>query len=229
MKFIVIGLGNFGASLAAKLTKLGHEVIGVDNRIEKVSLYKELMTHTICIDSTDPQAVVHLPIKDTDVVIVGIGEDEGASIMATAVMKQMQAKRIISRAVTPLQSTVLEAMGIHEIIHPEEESADRLAKKLNIKGIVDSFEVADNYNIVEARVPERFIGMTLEEAAILHHYNVVVLTTIKERDEKNLIGVTRKVTKVQGVATSSTVLNEGDIMLLYGDITDIKRLLRKED
>jgi trk system potassium uptake protein len=36
MKFIVFGLGNYGASLSQKLISLGHEVIGVDQKMEIV-------------------------------------------------------------------------------------------------------------------------------------------------------------------------------------------------
>jgi trk system potassium uptake protein TrkA len=228
MKFIIVGLGNFGASLSIKLTRLGHEVIGVDNKMEKINMLKEQITHTICVDCTDPQAVTNLPLKETDIVIIGIGENEGASIMATAVMKQNKVKRIISRAVTPLQSTVLEAMGIQEIIHPEEEAADRLAKRLNIKGVLDSFELSGEFNIVEAKVPDHYAGKTLQEAGIVKNFNVVVLTTMKERESRNILGVTKNVTEVKGVANSNTVLQEDEIMVLFGKITDIKRLLKED-
>lgn len=228
MKVIIIGLGNFGASLSSKLTHLGHEVIGVDNKMEKVNALKEQITHTVCLDCTDPQAVTNLPLKETDLVIISIGEDEGASIMATAVMKQHKVKRIISRAVTPLQSTVLEAMGIQEIVHPEEEAADRLAKRLNIKGVVDSFELAGEFNIIEAKVPEDYVGKTLQEAGTVKNFNVVVLTTMKERESKNILGVKKNVTEVKGVANRNTVLEKDEIMVLFGKITDIRRMLKQD-
>lgn len=228
MKCIIIGLGNFGSSLGQKLTQLGHEVIGVDRSVSKVEAYKETLTHTISLDCTDQQAVGVLPLKDTDLVVVCIGENEGDNIMATALMKQMDVKRLISRAVNPLHNTVLEAMGIEEIVHPEEETADRWAQKLNITGIVDSFELAKGYNIVEAEVPESFIGKSLQEIGITRTYQVLVLTTIKTVQKKNPIGASKNVKQVQGVASSKTVLEQGDILVLYGNIRDIKKLLKEE-
>lgn len=228
MKFIIIGLGNFGSSLAEKLTQTGHEVIGVDSKMSKVEALKESVSHTICLDSTDQQAVTHLPLKDTDVVIVCIGEDEGANIMATALMKRLKVKRLISRAVSPLHETVLEAMGVDEIVHPEEETADRWAKKLNLSGVVDSFELTGDYSIIEATVPQRFVGQTIIEVGFRKNYDVVVMTTMKITEEKNLIGVKRKVTKVQGVASSKTLLSEGDILVMYGNVKNIERLLKEE-
>ncbi len=227
MKYIIIGLGNFGTSLGEKLTQMGHEVIGVDNRMGKVEALKERLTHTICLNCTDQQAVDSLPLRDTDVIIVAIGEDEGANLMTTALMKQMKVKRLISRAISPLHETILLAMGVDEIVHPEEETANRWAKKLTINGIIDSFELAGHYNIVEAKIPKRYVGKSLEEIGMLKNYGIVVLTTISVSHEKNLIGSVKKVTKVNGVATSNTILNEGEIMVIYGNINDIHHLLKE--
>lgn len=228
MKYIIVGLGNFGASLAQKLTHLGHEVIGVDNNMGKVEALKEKITHSICLDATDEQAVTHLPVNDADVVMVCIGEDEGANIMTTALMKQSKVKRLISRAVSPLHETILEAMQVDEIVHPEEETAERWAKKLNMTGVVDSFDLPGNYCIVEATIPDYLNGLTLEEAQINKKYNTLVLTTIETKTAKNVIGVSKKSLHVKGVASSHTVLNKGDLMVLYGKTSDIQRLLNNE-
>lgn len=226
MKYIIIGLGNFGSSLAQKLTRLGHEVIGVDNKMSKVEALKEKITHTICLDTTDEQAVSHLPLRECDVVMVCIGEDEGANIMTTALMKQSKVKRLISRAVSPLHETVLEAMQVDEIVHPEEETAERWAKKLNLRGVIDSFELTGEFSIVEAKVPDQFAGLTLEEAELNKKFNVVVLTIIGIEEETNDIGVSKKVHRVQGVATSQTLLKKGEIMVVFGKTTDIQQLLK---
>ncbi|WP_286760742.1 potassium channel family protein [Salegentibacter sp. UBA1130] len=227
MKYIIIGLGNFGASLAEKLTSMGNEVIGVDNNLDKVEAIKEKITHAISLDATDFNAVSNLPLEDTDIVIIGIGEDKGANIMATALMKQLHVKRLISRAVSSLQQMVLEAMGVEEIIHPEEETAERWSKKLNLEGVVDSFEVTGEYSIVESEIPKEFDGKTLDEIGLKKKYNIIVLTTIKYTEGKNEIGSAKTLSNVQGVATAKTELHYGDIMVLYGNNQDIKKLLKE--
>ncbi len=218
MKYIVFGLGNFGSSLSTTLTAMGHEVIGVDKRMEKVELHKDDITHTICLDSTDIQAVSSLPIVDADTVIVAIGEDEGSSIMTTALLKQLKAKRIIGRAVSELQTTVMEAMGIHEISRPEQTSAIRLAKRLNFRGVVDSFELSNKHNIVELKCPPKYEGKTLKEVDFRKKYNITVLTTIKEA-EGNKDG------KISGVATAETLLEEGDTLVIFGSLNDLREML----
>ncbi len=225
MKYIIFGLGNFGSSLGQKLTEAGNEVIGVDNDMDKVDALKESISHTVCLDSTDQFTVSGLPLKDADVVIVAIGENQGANVMTTAVLKNLKVKRLIARAITPLHETVLEAIGVDDVVHPEGETAERWAKKLTLKGVVESFELSSQYSIVEVKVPKRYAGKTLAEVGFRRQYNVVVLTTIKQEEKKNLLGSNRKVNTVQGVASLKTVLEEDDIMVIYGDNKDIKGLL----
>lgn len=226
MKYIIIGLGNFGASLAEKLTSHGNEVIGIDTSMEKVDALKEKISHTICMDATDQFTVTGLPLKDTDVVIVAIGEHEGANIMVTALFKNLQVKRLISRAINPLHENVLQAIGVDEIVHPEEETAERWAKKLCLKGVVDSFELSTEFSIVEANVPPQYIGKTIGEIKMREKYNLLVLTTIKQTLIDSKVGKNVTIPKVQGVANPDTVLENEDILVLYGSNKDIQSFLK---
>lgn len=226
MKFIIFGLGNFGSALSSRLTDMGHEVLGVDKSYSKVESLKEQVSHTICLDSTDPVAVKGLPLKDADAIIVAIGEDEGASIMTTALLKQMNVKRIIGRVMSPLQRMVIEAMGITEFVDPEKETAERMANMLDIKNVVDSFQLSDRYRIMEITVPDRYIGSTIEEADFIHKYRVSILTLIRKKEEKNLLGGTKTSSKVLGVLPPNFAMEKGDIMVLFGDIKDIEMLMK---
>jgi len=227
MKFIIVGLGNFGFSLAVKLTQMGHEVIGVDKQIRKIEEIKELITQAICLDCQHPDAVKFLPLRNTDVVVVSIGENEGANILTTALMKKMKVPRLISRSVSPLHETILEAMGVTEIVRPEEETAERWAKKLSTNYVVDSFELTDKYSIVVTEIPAKYHGKTIREVGFSPNYHVIVLTIMKNTTEKNLLGVFRKVSKldIQGVASADTVLIKGDLMVLYGHKNNIQKIL----
>ncbi len=226
MKYIIVGLGNFGASVAQKLTAQGNEVIAIDTSMSKVEMYKEKISHTICMDATDEFTVRGLPLRDTDVVIIAVGEDERANIMSTALFKNLNVKRLISRAINPLHEKVLQAIGIDEIVHPEEESAERWAKKLCLHEVVDSFELSDQFSIIEARVPSEYIGKTLEEVGFRRSYNIILLTTIKKREVKSLLGKTKTESNVQGVATPELELEENDILVLFGANTDLQKFLK---
>ncbi|MEB2783427.1 potassium channel family protein [Algoriphagus persicinus] len=229
MKYIIVGIGNFGGYLAKRLTNLGHEVIGVDSNESKIEMIKDSITHSIVMDATDQAAVKNLPLKDTDVVIIAIGEDIGASIMSTAIFKQLKSKRIIGRAINDLHETVLQAIGIDEIIHPEEETADRLAKRLQMKGVLDSLEISDEYNIVEVKVPKRYEKMTVAEADIRKEYFLNILTVIKIEQKKNLLGINTPHKNVIGVVTPNYTFEPEDILLLFGKIKNIHEFLQLGD
>lgn len=223
MKFIVLGLGIFGTSLAVRLTEMGHEVIGVDIRMKRVEELKDEITHTICMNTTDKDAVSSLPLKDANAVIVAIGEDEGASLLTTALLKQLNVKRIIGRVVSDLQKTVLEAMAIQEYILPEEESAERLAMRLDLQEVIDSFKITEKYSIVETVIPTRFVGKTVDKADFINSYGVLVLTLIKQYTED---GRPNTAKEASGIATSQTVMQEGDILVLFGELLNIRSLIK---
>lgn len=228
MKYIIIGLGNFGASLAQKLTDQGNEVIGIDTKMAKVDAYKEKISHTICMDATDEFVVSGLPLKDTDIVIVAIGEDQGSNVFATAILKNLQVKRLISRAINPLHEKVLQAIGVDEIVHPEEETAERWAKKLCLNNVVDSFELNDDYSIIEASVPIDYIGKTIREIGFKREFNLIVLTVMNKVQVKSLLGKTKTDIQIQGVASADNILKADDILVLFGSYKDLQVFLKKK-
>ena len=228
MKYIIIGLGNFGASLAQKLTEQGNEVIGIDTNMSKVDTYKEKITHTICMDATDELTVSGLPLKDTDVVLVAIGEDQGANIMTTALLKNFEVTRLISRAINPLHEKVLRAIGVDEIVHPEEETAERWAKKLCLNNVVDSFELNQDYSIIEAKVPADYVGKTVQGVKFRSEFNLLVLTIIKKVEVKSILGKTKIESQIQGVAAAEDILEPNDVLVLYGSNKDLQIFLKQK-
>ncbi len=222
MRFIVFGLGNFGAALCQQLVSLGHEVVGVDQRLELADKYKHSITHTIALDSTSKEAVAQLPLNDVEAAIVGIGENEGATIMTAALLKQMGVKRIVCRVTSPLQKIVLEAMNMTEFVYPESSSAERLALKLDLPGVIDSFQVSQNYRLLEVAVPERYVGRSIQDLNLAARYQLVLVTIIKNVRQKGIFGNEKDEMKVVGIVPTETVLKSGDILLLFGGPKDLE-------
>ena len=88
MKYIIIGLGNYGHVLAEELSALGHEIIGADISESRVDSIKDKVATAFVIDATDEQSLSVLPLNSVDIVIVAIGENFGASIRVVALLKQ---------------------------------------------------------------------------------------------------------------------------------------------
>jgi trk system potassium uptake protein TrkA len=223
-KYIVIGLGNFGESLSKRLTESGHEVIGVDNSHSRVEKHKDEITSTIQLDACDVNALKMLPLNDADAVIVAIGEDFGASVMATALLKQLKVRNLISRAINPLHYAVIDAIGVHQILRPEKDSAERFANNLEFKGAISSFRVDDEHIILEMPVAPIYFGHNLKEA------------NLKDRFDLQLIAVKRRVKAVPVFGKQSDeyevledvhfdlVLTENDVFVLYGRLSSFKKM-----
>ena len=228
MKIIIFGLGNFGLSLALNLTESGNEVIGVDKQMDKVNLVKNKIAHAICMDSTNELAYQALPLKQADLAVVAIGENEGAAIITTALVKKLSNAKVISRSLSPIHDTVLQAMGIDFIVHPEQEAAEKLTYKINLKNVVDNYKVDEKYSITEIKIPESFVGQTLEQLDIRSRFNLNVITFLRKKEKTNMLGVTTSVMEVVGVPSPNTKVEKGDVMVVFGLNEKISELNNKK-
>ncbi|GAL62529.1 potassium channel family protein [Algibacter lectus] len=222
MKIIVIGLGNFGHALAISLTETGNEVIAIDKQMEKINLLKDQVSHAICMDSTNELAYNAVPLKDADKVVVAIGENEGAAIITTAIVKKLSDVKIISRALSPIHDTVLEAMGVHSIIHPEQDSANRLTKQINFKSTLENYQLDNNFTISEVKAKKAFFGKTLKELDTTNKFQLTLITIIREREKHSLLGKKQIIKESIGRVTSETLVLENDVLVVYGNNKDIE-------
>lgn len=227
MKFIVVGLGNFGASLAEKLTEQGNEVIGIDSKMSKVTALKDTVSHTICLDATDKVTVADLPLQNTDMVIVCIGEDRGVSVIVTAIFKNLGVKKLISRSTDSIHENILKALGVNNIVKPEEESADRWAKRLCLKGVIDSFDLNPYHSVVEVKAPSIFVGKTIQEIGFRENFNVLILTIIKPSNKNSFFGK-GKWEHITGIPEPKTVIEVEDILVLYGNSNDLQKIIKRK-
>jgi len=225
MKFIVFGLGNYGSSLSSKLVALGHEVIGVDRNLEITEKWKDHITHTIALDASSREAMQTLPLKDVDAAVISIGETPGISIMVAALLKQLGTERIICRVINPLQRTVLETMNIGEFVHPEADSAERMAYKLDLKGVIESYKISDDYQLLEVEVPPRYIGSRVSDIKFIEEYQIELVTVIRVEGQKNIFGGTQPVRKVQGIHIPNLELKKGDSLVLFGEVKKLEEFI----
>src|SRR5690606_38231518 len=154
------------------------------------------------------------------------GEDQGVNVMVTALFKNLGVKRLISRSINTLHENVLKAIGVDEIVRPEEETAERWAKKLCLSGIVDSFELNKNYSIVEVKTPEYFVGKSVEGIGFRKNYNIIILTILKQTIQNSFLGKSKHITTVQGIPAPETILERKDILVIYGANKDLNKFVK---
>ncbi|WP_185853392.1 potassium channel family protein [Blattabacterium cuenoti] len=226
MKIIIIGLGNFGRSLALNLTDNGHEVFGIDQKMEKVDLLKDHIANVVCMDANNEAAYKVLPIQQADLGIVAIGENEGSSIVTTAILKKKYKNlRIVSRSLSRIHDTILEAMGISDVVHPEQDAAFRLTKQISFNYALDYFRVDNKHSIAEVFSPSSFNGQSVKSLKLTQKYSVSLITVI--RDIRNPMSSKGNSTrKVIGLVTGDTILQKGDILTLFGSNKSIMNFLK---
>ena len=130
MKYLVIGLGNFGSTLATTLTDMGHSVIGVDSNAHCIEEIKDRIDLAYIMDATERVSLRSLPLDEIDCVIVAIGQSMDSSLRAVASLKELRVKNIIARALDTTHSAILRAMDIKKILIPESYAARIFAEKI---------------------------------------------------------------------------------------------------
>jgi trk system potassium uptake protein TrkA len=225
MKYIVIGLGYFGSTLASNLTSQGHEVIGIDKRAEKIDELKENISIVMELDATNQNAIKTLPLQDVDAVIVAIGEDIGSSILALTILKNLNANRIIGRAITPLHRNILIQIGIKEIVQPEEDSALLVSSMLQIKNAKRVMDLNEESAIAEIMIPKKYVGHNLDSVNIESRFNLKIIA-VKLFPKENLLDVFYlNDCKVNFEIERERPLRESDILVLAGRLTEIKNFI----
>lgn len=129
MKILVIGLGNFGRTLARTLTDNGHDVIGVDINSHNVDKVKDYTAFAYIMDATDYFALRALPLEEIDCAVVAIGQSMDHSLRVVATLKQLSVEKIFARAIDDVHKSILEAMNISKIFIPESYAAKLFADK----------------------------------------------------------------------------------------------------
>jgi trk system potassium uptake protein len=225
MKYIVIGLGFFGSSLAAKLTSLGHEVIGIDRRSERADELKDKITKVMIMDCTKPSALTALPLSDVDAVIVAVGEDIGSSVLILSMLKKQNVKRIIGRAINPIHQNILGELGIEEIVHPEEDTATELTAMLMVQNAVNTMFVNDRIIIAELKVPDACVGHSLDTVNLENRFGIRLVAVKIAPAEKSLFTLLGKEYDVDLSCDPRRLLGAKDRLIIIGSLNDIRRFV----
>lgn len=226
-KFCVIGLGYFGLNLALQLSKLGAEVLAIDNHQDVIDRISEQVTHAVCMNATDERALRSLGLNDMDAVIVAIGEGFESSIMTTAILQEIGVKNIYNRVTSPIHERLLKLMNVTEVLLPEADAADQLAYRLLLPGVLHSYLISGDYGIFEIQTPERFFDKTIADIDLRRKYRLNLITIKRLKKKGGLISLGEyEEYQVLGVPSPEQVLSEGDVMVLFGKEDDVRNLLK---
>jgi trk system potassium uptake protein TrkA len=174
-KFIMLGMGTFGAALATQLAANGCRVIGVDQRRDRLEAVKNDVTEAIIGDATDREVLENLPIKDATAIFISLGESISRSLLTTLHVKELGARDIIVKGVTKEHGKILKHLGADRVVFPEEEVAKELADRMTWPNVLDYLPIDPEYSVAEVTVPSSLSGKTIAEADLRNRTGVYVM------------------------------------------------------
>lgn len=208
--FAVIGLGIFGSTIARELAQAGNDVIGIDIHQNAVHAIAEHITQAVVADARNEEILRELGVHDCDGVVVAIGEDIEANLLATLIVKGMGKPRIWAEALNYNHHQILEKLGADHIIHPEHEMGLRLAQTMMYPEVLDYISLGDDQYTVEIRASARLAEKTLEDLHL--NENEVQCLLIKHGKE------------IMTPAPMNYRFQENDKMILVGAIAEPVRI-----
>lgn len=209
IEFGIIGLGRFGFSLATTLAEAGREILVLDNSESKIKQIRHLTDNALVAADLSKETLEEAGVQNCETVIVCIGEMIDVSILTTLNVISMGVPRVIAKAISHEQGSVLEKIGA-EVIYPERDMAIRLAKRLLSSRVMDYIMINDDITISELKLTSKLSGQTVQQAGIRKKYKLNIIALLHE-----------------GVATTDITpeitLYEDDVMVVVGKKENVDR------
>ena len=212
-RFIVIGLGNFGSSVAEALFAKGHEVIAIDPDERAVDRIAPHATRAAVGDGRDIQVLERVGAKDADAGVVSTGDDVTASILATMSLHDLNVRDVFVKVISRDHARVMSRMGVTESIFPERESAIALGARMSGEGLLNYVRLGSGFNIQEMALPQSWNGETLRQLELRKRFSITVVAIHDVLTDK-----------IDPAPNPDAVLKESDTLLVAGRAEDLARV-----
>lgn len=210
-QFVIIGLGVFGETIARELTRLGHEVVGIDTDERIVDRLADTVTHAMVADGSDERVLEELNLSRFDAAIVAIGERNiEANLLATLHLKAIGLKEVWVKALTADHHKILAKIGATRIVHPEYEMGMHVAQALNYPMVNDYIPLGGDEYVVEITASEKLSGVIFED--VLGRTDVSVSLLLAKRNGNTY------------PRPDNFVIDEGDSLVLAGKLGQLKKV-----
>ncbi|MCG6156504.1 potassium channel family protein [Rubinisphaera margarita] len=174
-RFVILGLGNFGFTLARTLTDSGHDVIGLDMDGDVVDRLASYISQAIVGDSTDLELLRRLGASEADVAIVSTGDDIASSVLTTMALIDLKIKDIYVKVISDEHARVMKRIGVTDTIFPEKDTALSLSTRISGSALLNYVRLGSGFSIQEMGVPDSWFGRTIRELKLRQNYNITVV------------------------------------------------------
>lgn len=211
-RFVVIGLGNFGASVAQALHTARHDVLAVDTNADSVDRIATFVTRAVVTDGRSAKALERVGAKGADAGIVSTGDDITASILSTMALRDLGVGEVYVKVISTEHARVMEKLGVTETIFPERESGHRLATRVSSRAIINYVRLGPGFGVQEMAVPEPWIGRCLKDLQLPSKYRISVIAVHDMLNEEMI-----------PVPNPNAPLKDSDTLLVAGKDKDLER------
>ena len=212
-EFAVIGLGNFGATVARELSKLKCNVSAIDGDKARVLELQDIVRQAIVADATEREFLKNLEVDKFDCIVVSTGENTDASVLIALHLKELGAQKVIVKAKSEDHAKILLKVGATQAIIPEKEMASKIAHSLAVSNLMDSLPLTGDYFVAEIPPPDKFVNKTLTELKIRAKYGVQVIA-IKNADTGAF----------EFVPGATYRIKTSDVLVVLGQAKDIEKM-----
>ncbi|MDD6032198.1 MAG: TrkA family potassium uptake protein [Oscillospiraceae bacterium] len=212
---LLIGLGRFGRHMALKFQEMRHDVLAVDWNEERVNEALPFVTNAQIGDSTNPQFIASLGVRNFDLCVVAIGDNFQSSLETTSLLKEYGAKFVLSRANRDVHAKFLLRNGADQVVYPEKEMAIRAAVKYSSDNVFDYVELTDYYSIYETPVPSSWVDKSILQLSVRQKYHISILAVKYDG-------------KLEPLPRPEHVFRWGESILILGENRDLKKFIQND-
>ncbi len=229
MKFVIIGIGQFGRAIALYLSDLGYEVTVLDEKEASLTEIKDRVAYTLVGDASDARVLRQLDLQGDDTyVIVSVGEQYERNMLITAQLRDMGVKNLLVRSVNELHSKVLKLLGVADVFRVEDVAARQLAQRFTSSGLLKLRKMDDSHSLVDVKLPKEWVGRKLSEVGLRSDFRLNLLTVRRglAKEEAAADDVLAKPEQpVIDAPEASMEFQEGDVLVLFGKDDDLKKFI----
>lgn len=200
--YAVVGVGRFGLAVAQTLLSLGKDVIAIDINPQRLKPLEDTSADVFVVDEISLEAFEQAGLGGCRCVIIGVGKDIEASILAALNAKELGAERVICKVINPDHAKILRKIGV-EVIFPELDTGRRLAMRLSSNVTEDIFTLTKDFSIIQVKIPSYYNDKTVIDLDFRRKYGVNIIAIVRDG-------------RVDGQIGPQTMVKGGDYLVVAG-------------
>lgn len=216
MRIAVLGLGDFGFSLAYWLNALGNEVIAVDRNADVIQRIMESVSKAIVADATDREVLEEIGIRDVDVVLIAVGRRLETTVLLTNYLRELGIPRVMVKVADEEQGRILRLVGATDVVQPDRDIAAKVAASLTFPDVIEYVPLEGQVRIFVVKAPERLVGRAFKEMKLVANERIRVLAVDPPGRDKPAF-----------VPDLDYIIGAGDLLVVMGDLADLLHALRQ--